>query len=81
MHALQPTARPIPTQRTGASSALPLEGPAGYAVVDVETTGLGRTDRVISAGVYRLDAEGEVVDHWYTLVNPSATRDRSGSTA
>ncbi|GAB2715261.1 DEDDh family exonuclease [Kitasatospora kifunensis] len=70
MHALQPTARPIPTQRTGASSALPLEGPAGYAVVDVETTGLGRTDRVISAGVYRLDAEGEVVDHWYTLVNP-----------
>ncbi|MDH6117411.1 DNA polymerase-3 subunit epsilon [Kitasatospora sp. GAS204A] len=65
MHALQPTARPIPTQRTGAS-----EGSAGYAVVDVETTGLGRTDRVISAGVYRLDADGEMVDHWYTLVNP-----------
>ncbi|MFF7634525.1 DEDDh family exonuclease [Kitasatospora sp. NPDC008050] len=70
MHPLQPTARPIPTQRTGAPSALPQESPEGYAVVDVETTGLGRTDRVISAGVYRLDAEGEVVDHWYTLVNP-----------
>ncbi|WP_327066552.1 DEDDh family exonuclease [Kitasatospora sp. NBC_01250] len=70
MHPLQPTARPFPTQRTGAPAALPQESPAGYAVVDVETTGLGRTDRVISAGVYRLDAEGEVVDHWYTLVNP-----------
>ncbi|NJQ02095.1 DEDDh family exonuclease [Streptomyces zingiberis] len=44
--------------------------PRGYAVVDVETTGLARHDRVISAAVYRLDARGEVEDHWYTLVNP-----------
>ncbi len=65
MHALQPSAAPFPTQRTALS-----QGPEGYAVVDVETTGLGRTDRVISAGVYRLDARGEVIDHWYTLVNP-----------
>ncbi|MFI9271801.1 DEDDh family exonuclease [Kitasatospora sp. NPDC052896] len=65
MHPLQPSLGPIPPQRTGAP-----ETPTGYAVVDVETTGLGRTDRVISAGVYRLDAQGEVLDHWYTLVNP-----------
>jgi DNA polymerase-3 subunit epsilon len=36
----------------------------------VETTGLARDDRIISAAVYRLDARGEVEDHWYTMVNP-----------
>ncbi|WP_149824215.1 DEDDh family exonuclease [Streptomyces tailanensis] len=57
-----------------ATAASPVPWPAaypkGYAVVDVETTGLGRDDRIISAGVYRLDARGEVEDHWYTVVNP-----------
>ncbi|MET8826193.1 DEDDh family exonuclease [Streptomyces sp. NPDC004610] len=48
----------------------PTAYPTGYAVVDVETTGLARDDRIISAAVYRLDARGEVEDHWYTLVNP-----------
>jgi DNA polymerase-3 subunit epsilon len=42
----------------------------GWAVVDCETTGLGRTDRIVSVGVYRLDPRGEVQDHWYTPVNP-----------
>ena len=44
--------------------------PEGYAVVDVETTGLGRDDRIVSAAVYQLDARGEVEDHWYSPVNP-----------
>ncbi|WP_423835370.1 DEDDh family exonuclease [Streptomyces tubbatahanensis] len=44
--------------------------PDGYAVVDVETTGLARDDRIVSAAVYRLDARGEIEDHWYTPVNP-----------
>ncbi|MDI5963088.1 DEDDh family exonuclease [Streptantibioticus silvisoli] len=44
--------------------------PQGYAVVDVETTGLGRDDRIVSAAVYRLDARGTVQDHWYSPVNP-----------
>ncbi|MFF8097508.1 DEDDh family exonuclease [Streptomyces sp. NPDC016675] len=48
----------------------PAAYPQGYAVVDVETTGLARDDRIISAAVYRLDARGEVEDHWYTLVDP-----------
>lgn len=48
----------------------PAAYPEGYAVVDVETTGLARDDRIISAAVYRLDARGEVEDHWYTTVNP-----------
>lgn len=57
---------------TAVSSATrwPTAYPQGYAVVDVETTGLARHDRIISAAVYRLDARGEVEDHWYTLVNP-----------
>ncbi|MGW2545062.1 DEDDh family exonuclease [Kitasatospora sp. NPDC001574] len=58
-----PRTAPVPAQR----SAAPAEG---FAVVDVETTGLGRSDRVISAGVYQLDEDGTVTDHWYTLVNP-----------
>ncbi|MDT0310085.1 DEDDh family exonuclease [Streptomyces sp. DSM 44917] len=57
-----------------APPAAPAPWPAGYpggwAVVDVETTGLGREDRIVSAAVYRLSAEGEVEDHWYTPVNP-----------
>ncbi|MFF8711620.1 DEDDh family exonuclease [Streptomyces sp. NPDC015184] len=48
----------------------PTSYPQGYAVVDVETTGLARDDRIVSAAVYRLDAQGDVEDHWYTLVNP-----------
>ncbi|MGW1281810.1 DEDDh family exonuclease, partial [Streptomyces tsukubensis] len=48
----------------------PTAYPEGYAVVDVETTGLARDDRIVSAAVYRLDARGEVEDQWYTLVNP-----------
>ncbi|GHK05369.1 DNA polymerase III subunit epsilon [Streptomyces sp. Y2F8-2] len=58
--------------RTTAASpaAWPAAYPEGYAVVDVETTGLARDDRIISAAVYRLDARGEVEDHWYTMVNP-----------
>ncbi|MCX4975601.1 DEDDh family exonuclease [Streptomyces sp. NBC_00620] len=56
---------------TAASPASwPAAYPQGYAVVDVETTGLARDDRIISAAVYRLDARGEVEDHWYTMVNP-----------
>ncbi|MEU0694855.1 DEDDh family exonuclease [Streptomyces niveus] len=54
-----------------ATSAMwPAAYPRGYAVVDVETTGLARDDRIVSAAVYRLDALGNVEDHWYTLVNP-----------
>ncbi|MFJ5226161.1 DEDDh family exonuclease [Streptomyces sp. NPDC088400] len=48
----------------------PAAYPQGYAVVDVETTGLARDDRIVSAAVYRLDAQGDVEDHWYTVVNP-----------
>lgn len=44
----------------------------GYAVVDVETTGLyvNRHDRVIEIGVVHLDCAGKVTGEWATLVNP-----------
>ncbi len=60
-----PTALP-----TESPTAWPDAYPDGYAVVDVETTGLGRDDRIVSAAVYRLDAHGTVQDHWYSPVNP-----------
>ncbi|QPP09525.1 DEDDh family exonuclease [Streptomyces bathyalis] len=74
-----------PEDRTAAAGRIPAQSPAvgsaagpawpdgyprGYAVVDVETTGLARDDRIVSAAVYRLDARGEVEDHWYSTVNP-----------
>jgi DNA polymerase-3 subunit epsilon len=45
----------------------------GYAVVDVETTGLfpGRHDRVVEIGVVLVDRDGRQVDEWGTLVNPA----------
>ncbi|WP_030612534.1 DEDDh family exonuclease [Streptomyces fulvoviolaceus] len=58
------------TTAVSSPTAWPTAYPKGYAVVDVETTGLARDDRIISAAVYRLDVHGEVEDHWYTLVNP-----------
>ncbi|KUN18969.1 DNA polymerase III subunit epsilon [Streptomyces antibioticus] len=58
------------TAEASSPTEWPAAYPKGYAVVDVETTGLARDDRIISAAVYRLDERGEVEDHWYTLVNP-----------
>jgi DNA polymerase-3 subunit epsilon len=45
----------------------------GYAVVDVETTGLftGRWhNRVVEIGVVHVNRDGVVTDEWCTLVNP-----------
>lgn len=40
------------------------------AVVDVETTGLYNSDRVVEVAIVTLDASGVVVDEFETLVNP-----------
>ncbi len=61
---------PAPPPWLPAPASWPAGYPAGYAVVDVETTGLSRNDRIVSAAVYRLDAYGTVQDHWYSPVNP-----------
>jgi DNA polymerase-3 subunit epsilon len=46
---------------------------AGYAVVDVETTGLfpGRHDRVAEVAVVLVDRDGSPTSEWSTLVNPN----------
>jgi DNA polymerase III subunit epsilon len=45
---------------------------AGYTVIDVETTGFvpEKHDRVVEIGVVYVSHEGEIQDHWSTLVNP-----------
>lgn len=67
-------ARGIPAQQPSAGrgdrAGWPEGYPRGYAVVDVETTGLAHDDRIVSAAVYRLDERGDVEDHWYSKVNP-----------
>lgn len=44
----------------------------GYAVIDLETTGLRRAwnDRIIEIGVVHLDDGGRITGEWSTLVNP-----------
>jgi DNA polymerase-3 subunit epsilon len=43
-----------------------------FAVVDVETTGFrpGGNHRIAEIGVVRVDATGQIVDRWETLINP-----------
>lgn len=44
----------------------------GYAVVDLETTGLrpGWNDRIVEVAVVQVDVDGQVEATWTTLVNP-----------
>ncbi|GAB3085071.1 exonuclease domain-containing protein [Corynebacterium aquatimens] len=43
---------------------------AGYAVIDLETTGFGGADRIIEVGVVLLDSQLAVTGTWETLVQP-----------
>lgn len=54
-----------------------MSGQAGYAVIDLETTGFGGADRIIEIGVVLLDHELTVTGTWETLVQPE--RDFSNS--
>jgi DNA polymerase-3 subunit epsilon len=47
-----------------------------FAVVDVETTGFGRTDRIVEIGIVLVDGN-EIIQEWETLINPE--RDISNS--
>lgn len=47
-----------------------LAGVDRVAVIDVETTGLYRTDRVVEIAIVTMDATGRVTDEFDTLVNP-----------
>lgn len=45
-------------------------GTAGFAVVDVETTGFGHEDRIVEVAVVHLSPDGEITDEFATLINP-----------
>ncbi|GAA3828177.1 hypothetical protein GCM10022226_56200 [Sphaerisporangium flaviroseum] len=47
-------------------------GSTGYAVIDVETTGLRPSwhDRIVEVGIVHVDPTGAVTGEWNTLVNP-----------
>lgn len=47
-----------------------------FAVVDTETTGFGKTDRVIEIAIILIDGK-EIIQEWETLINPE--RDISNS--
>jgi len=40
-----------------------------FAVIDTETTGLGKTDRILEIGIVLVDGN-EIVQEWETLINP-----------
>lgn len=41
-----------------------------FVVVDVETTGLYNSDRIVEVAAVTVDGDGEIVDEWDTLVDP-----------
>ncbi|WP_244975626.1 3'-5' exonuclease [Mycobacterium kubicae] len=47
-----------------------LAGVDRVTVVDVETTGLYRTDRIVEIALVTMDPSGNVIDEFETLVNP-----------
>jgi DNA polymerase-3 subunit epsilon len=47
-----------------------------FAVIDTETTGFGKTDRILEIGIILVDGN-EIVQEWETLINPE--RDISNS--
>ncbi len=54
-----------------AHTAAAVSRETGFAVLDLETTGLSpRTDRIVEVAVVRLDLSGSVVSEFCTLVNP-----------
>jgi len=47
-----------------------------FAVIDTETTGFGKTDRILEIGIVLVDGN-EIIQEWETLINPE--RDISNS--
>lgn len=48
-----------------------LSNGGGFAVVDVETTGLdAERDRIVEIAIVRTRSKGEVIDEWWSFVNP-----------
>ena len=69
----------LPEQtRTDSPGPLPLEallpdGAQGFAVFDLETTGLSRSSKIIEIALIKFDATGRITEEWETLVNPGVS--------
>lgn len=63
---------PPPTAQTAATPGLEMlvAGAERIAVVDVETTGLYNSDRVVEVAIVTMDPSGTVIDEFETLINP-----------
>ena len=46
-------------------------GARGFAVLDLETTGTGRSCRIVEIALVRLDPQGRVTEEWETLIQPA----------
>lgn len=70
--------RPAPSSpaEPGTAPGVSRSGQGGYAVVDLETTGLSPSrDQILEIGMVLTDADGGVEREWSTLVRPPAAPD------
>lgn len=68
-----PLPQPAPTPTPSAPAPAPAPAPVGYAVVDLETTGLSpTTDAIIEIGLVLTDPQGYPEHSWSTLIDPGA---------
>ena len=70
-----PTEAAVQSHPAAATTPLTLRdllppGALGFAVVDLETTGVSRNCRIIEIALVRLDAKGRITEEWETLVDP-----------
>ena len=69
-----PPPPPVPPQpqppRVAPLPELLPSGARGFAVLDLETTGTGRSCRIVEVALVRLDPQGRITEEWDTLVHP-----------
>lgn len=70
-----PAAPGSPLSASAPPVALPLQrllpdGAKGFAVVDLETTGTGSNCRIVELALVRMNADGQIIEEWETLVKP-----------
>jgi DNA polymerase III subunit epsilon len=64
----------FPTPRMKKPIRLPSVAGAGYAVFDIETTGLAlHPDSIVEIAVVHVDAHGEITGTWDTLLKPDGS--------
>lgn len=66
--------RQPPNQGVTVEEGWPSNADNGFVVFDIETTGLSPTaDRILEMGLIRVDANGNPLGYWSTLVNPQGS--------